>query len=63
MSFEAEVAPRFDYGRSPHRTEVTESGAVYASQRLTLTLYAVREPDDEWLAHVEGDLRLSIVAD
>jgi GH15 family glucan-1,4-alpha-glucosidase len=32
MSFEAEVAPRFDYGRSPHRTEVTESGAVFASQ-------------------------------
>ncbi|HWM04988.1 MAG TPA: glycoside hydrolase family 15 protein, partial [Actinophytocola sp.] len=63
MSFEAEVAPRFDYGRSPHRTEVTESGAVFASQGLTLTLHAVREPDDERLAHVEvdeGDLRLSI---
>ena len=63
MSFEAEVAPRFDYGRSPHRTDVNESGAVFTSTGLTLTLHAVREPDDERLAQVrvdEGDLRLSI---
>ena len=63
MSFEVEVAPRFDYGRSPHRTDVTESGAVFTSTGLTLTLHAVREPDDERLAQVrvdEGDLRLSI---
>ena len=63
MSFEVEVAPRFDYGRSPHRTRVTEHGAVFTTERSTLTLHAVREPDDERLAHVrveEGDVKLSI---
>jgi GH15 family glucan-1,4-alpha-glucosidase len=63
MSFEVEVAPRFDYGRSRHRTEVTEHGAVFSTDALTLTLHAVREPDDERLAHLsidEGDLRVSI---
>ena len=51
MSFEVEVAPRFDYGRCPHQTEVTESGAVFTSPGLTLTLHAVREPDDERGGH------------
>ena len=51
MSFEVEVAPRFDYGRSPHRTEITEHGAVFTTDALTLTVHAVREPDDERLAH------------
>jgi GH15 family glucan-1,4-alpha-glucosidase len=47
MSFEVEVAPRFDYGRMPHRTQVTEQGAVFATDALTLTLHAVRDPGDE----------------
>src|SRR3954454_8057432 len=56
MVFEVEVAPRFDYGRSPHRTEITEQGAVFITDALTLTVHAVREPDDERLAdgRVEG---------
>jgi GH15 family glucan-1,4-alpha-glucosidase len=41
MSFEAEVAPRFDYGRGAHRTEVTEHGAVFTTGAVTLTLHAV----------------------
>jgi GH15 family glucan-1,4-alpha-glucosidase len=52
MTFEVEVAPRFDYGRKPHRTEVTEHGAVFTSDDLTLTLHAVREPDDDRVAQV-----------
>ena len=35
MSFEVEVAPRFDYGRRPHRTEVTENGAVFTANGMT----------------------------
>ena len=50
MSFEVEVAPRFDYGRRTHATEVTEHGAVFTTDALTLTLHAVRNPDDERLA-------------
>ena len=64
MSFEAEVAPRFDYGRRRHRTEVTENGATFTTDALGLTLHVVREPDDEHLARVdldaEGDVRVSL---
>jgi GH15 family glucan-1,4-alpha-glucosidase len=63
MSFEVDIAPRFDYGRRAHRTELTEHGAVFSTDALTLTLHAVREPDDARLAQVrvdEGDVHLSI---
>ncbi|MGB3440871.1 MAG: glycoside hydrolase family 15 protein [Actinophytocola sp.] len=63
MSFTIEVAPRFDYGRAEHRTELTEQGAVFTSGALSLTLHSVREPDDERLAkaRVDGnDLRMSV---
>ena len=32
MSFEVDIAPRFDYGRRPHRTELTEHGAVFSTE-------------------------------
>jgi GH15 family glucan-1,4-alpha-glucosidase len=63
MSFAVDVAPRFDYGRRPHRTELTEHGAVFSTEALALTLHAVREPDDPRLAEVrveEGDARLTL---
>jgi GH15 family glucan-1,4-alpha-glucosidase len=63
MSLEIDIAPRFDYGRKPHRTLLSEHGAVFSTDALTLTVHAVREPDDARLAHVrvdEGDLRMSI---
>ncbi len=63
MNFEIDVAPRFDYGRKAHRTEVTENGAVFRTDALTLTLHAVREPDDARLARArvdEGDLRVTL---
>jgi GH15 family glucan-1,4-alpha-glucosidase len=46
MTFELDVAPRFDYGRRPHEVHVTEHGAVFTSDGATLTLQVVREPDD-----------------
>jgi GH15 family glucan-1,4-alpha-glucosidase len=53
IELEVDVSPRFDYGRKPHTTHLTEHGAVFASDDLTLTLHAVREPDDERLAELE----------
>src|SRR5687767_12137664 len=47
MSFQIDVAPRFDYGRQPHRVEVTDEGAVFRTAELALTLHVVREPEDE----------------
>jgi GH15 family glucan-1,4-alpha-glucosidase len=63
MTFDVEMAPRFDYGRATHHTEVTEHGVVFTSDDLTLTVHAVREPDDEHLAEarvVDGDVHLSV---
>ena len=64
MTFEVEVAPRFDYGRRRHEVHVTEHGAVFDSQGATLTLHVVREPGDERVAQQqssdEGDLRFSV---
>src|SRR4051794_14859146 len=67
MSFEVDVAPRFDYGRQPHRTQVGENGAVFTANGSTLTLHVVREPGDEHKARVteeDGDLHgtLDLVA-
>ena len=57
MSFQIDVAPRFDYGRQPHRVEVTDEGAVFTTAELALTLHVVREPEDERLGRsiVEDD--------
>src|SRR5688500_2122237 len=52
MSFDVDIAPRFDYGRQPHRTQVTEGGATFAANGSTLTLHVVREPGDEERARV-----------
>jgi pentatricopeptide repeat protein len=60
VDFEVDVAPRFDYGRRPHRTNTTEHGAVFDSGEATMTVHAVREPDDERLAELrvteDGDV-------
>jgi GH15 family glucan-1,4-alpha-glucosidase len=53
ISFEIDVAPRFNYGRLPHRTQVTEQGVVFTANGSTLTLHVVREPGDERKARVE----------
>jgi GH15 family glucan-1,4-alpha-glucosidase len=53
MTFEVEVAPRFNYGRLSHRTDVSEHGAVFQANGSTLTLSVVREPGDEHKAQVD----------
>ncbi|GAA1445972.1 glycoside hydrolase family 15 protein [Leifsonia poae] len=64
MEFDIEIAPRFDYGRTPHRLTVGEDGAVFVTDALTLALSVIRDPDDARLAHVEqtddGDLRATV---
>jgi GH15 family glucan-1,4-alpha-glucosidase len=64
ITFDVDLAPRFDYGRAPHEAELTDHGAVFRSAEGTLTMHGVREPDDERLAHVQtsdaGDLHLTL---
>ncbi|MET9576409.1 glycoside hydrolase family 15 protein [Streptomyces sp. DT199] len=63
MTFEIDIAPRFDYGRKPHELHVTEHGAVFVSEGTNLTVHPIREPDDERLLNsltVDKDLHLTL---
>ncbi|MBF6170586.1 glycoside hydrolase family 15 protein [Nocardia blacklockiae] len=53
LTFELDVAPRFDYGRRAHVTTATADGATFDAGDLGLTLHAVREPGDTRLAQVQ----------
>ncbi|WP_330185422.1 glycoside hydrolase family 15 protein [Nocardia sp. NBC_01503] len=53
ITFELDIAPRFDYGRRTHTTRLTADGAVFDSGSSGLTLHAVREPGDDQLAQVQ----------
>ncbi|WP_157156959.1 glycoside hydrolase family 15 protein [Diaminobutyricimonas sp. LJ205] len=55
MSFEIDIAPRFDYGREPHETQITEGGAVFRGARTTMAVSLVREPEDEQLGRGAAD--------
>ncbi|HEU4946224.1 MAG TPA: glycoside hydrolase family 15 protein [Kribbella sp.] len=55
MTFAVDVAPRFDYGREPHETHLTDVGAVFQGSRTSMTLHLVAEPEDERLAHISVD--------
>jgi len=50
MSFHYEVSPRFDYGRMRHETTLSDHGAVFRADGVTLTLHIVRNPEDEHLS-------------
>ena len=53
MRFRAEISPRFDYGRTGHDLDLTDSGGVFASAAGTLCVHVVREPGDERVADVQ----------
>ena len=64
MTFALDVAPRFDYGREPHETRITDDGAVFQGDHNAMCLHLVREPDDDRLARArldpEGDLHVEL---
>ncbi|MGW1025312.1 glycoside hydrolase family 15 protein [Streptomyces sp. NPDC002577] len=63
MTFEVDIAPRFDYGRIPHKLDLTDHGAVFAAGGLELTVHPVREPEDERLVNIltgDHDVHLSL---
>jgi GH15 family glucan-1,4-alpha-glucosidase len=41
MRFAIEIQPRFDYGRKPHKLDITEHGLVFASDGLELTIHGI----------------------
>ncbi len=44
MRFVVDLQPRFDYGRQPHKLELSENGAVFHSDGIELTLHSVGAP-------------------
>ena len=64
MTFEADLAPRFDYSRQPHKVRLTDQGAVFTSDHASMTLHAVREPDDAPLTQAQtsdaGDVHVTL---
>ncbi|MGW7823171.1 glycoside hydrolase family 15 protein [Streptomyces puniciscabiei] len=65
MTFQVEIAPRFDYGRKKHQLHITQHGAVFAAEDGTqLTVHPIREPEDERLVDLltdqDADLHLSL---
>ncbi|TCC07826.1 glycoside hydrolase family 15 protein [Kribbella soli] len=63
MTFDMEIAPRFDYGREAHQWHATEHGGVCTSDGSTLTVHIVREPEDARLIQPRvddgGDVQVS----
>jgi GH15 family glucan-1,4-alpha-glucosidase len=41
MRFALEIQPRFDYGRQPHKLEITEHGMVFTGDGLELTVHGI----------------------
>jgi GH15 family glucan-1,4-alpha-glucosidase len=41
MRFAIEIQPRLDYGRKPHKLDITEHGGVFASDGLELTMHGI----------------------
>src|SRR6516225_3241463 len=41
MRFAVEIQPRFDYGRKPHKLELTAEGAVFQADGMELTMHGV----------------------
>jgi GH15 family glucan-1,4-alpha-glucosidase len=52
MTFEVDIAPRFDYGRQQHEAHLTPDGIVFESPQTSMTVNLVREPDDERLVRL-----------
>src|SRR3712207_5411216 len=44
MRFRMAIQPRFDYGRTPHRLELYDDGALFVSDDLTLALHRAGMP-------------------
>src|SRR5690348_280419 len=44
MTFDVEVAPRFDYGRESVKAEWNENGAVFRGSSTAMTICLVRNP-------------------
>jgi GH15 family glucan-1,4-alpha-glucosidase len=65
MRFRMEIQPRFDYGRKPHELHLSDDGALFVSDDLTLTVHRADVPgrslQEQWtsLARDGDGLRIT----
>ena len=65
MRFVVDIKPRFDYGRLPHKVEISDNGVVFDAGGIHLTLHPVGERtvplEDQGLGveQVDEDIRLT----
>jgi GH15 family glucan-1,4-alpha-glucosidase len=61
VGFDVEIAPRFDYGREPHKTHLAENGAVFEGSTTSMTAHLVLGDEDDRRASFtttpDGDVR------
>jgi GH15 family glucan-1,4-alpha-glucosidase len=58
MSFEFDIQPRFDYGRVPHKTELTENGILFeADDGMRLAVHVARRPGVPAEQQAQAELR------
>jgi GH15 family glucan-1,4-alpha-glucosidase len=55
MTFVLDIAPRFDYGREPHETHLSDDSVVFQGAHTAMTINLVRESGDERLAQARVD--------
>ena len=64
ISFDIEIAPRFDYGRQTHQLSISGQGAIFDAGQTRLSLSLIKEAEDEQLGSYEatdaGDVRISL---
>lgn len=64
VTFDVEIAPRFDYGRQAHNVAVTVEGASFTTADSSLTVSLIRGLDDNratpTVADDAGDLRFTL---
>jgi GH15 family glucan-1,4-alpha-glucosidase len=65
IRFVADIRPRFDYGRQPHKLETTDDGAVFHVNGTQLTVHTVGQPGSPLgeqgvtVQSVDNDLRVA----
>ncbi|MFB9181131.1 glycoside hydrolase family 15 protein [Dactylosporangium sucinum] len=55
MRFTIDIRPRFDYGRAPHKLDLSSDGAVFAADGLELTVHPVGVAEHDRDLQRDGD--------
>jgi hypothetical protein len=56
MRFAIEIQPRFDYGRKPHKLDITEDGVLFASDGLALTVHGIAPEGVSFTQHYDTEV-------